>query len=89
MICDLLFPHVNVNYKSSIIEWFQQGGATIQSACEIITLLVHTFGDKILPIKRLVSWLFTSWDLTPLGSVLWGYMKSIVYADKPGTTCQL
>ncbi|GFV92715.1 hypothetical protein TNCV_1375651 [Trichonephila clavipes] len=48
-----------------------------------IDLLKDTFGDR--PISRFgpVNWPPTSCDLTPLDYFLWGYVKSLVYADKP------
>ncbi|GFW28905.1 uncharacterized protein TNCV_202281 [Trichonephila clavipes] len=50
--------------------WFQQDGATC--------LLKDTrFGP--------VNWPPRSCDLTPLDYFLWGYVKSLVYADKPQT----
>ncbi|GFT26664.1 uncharacterized protein TNCV_3604681 [Trichonephila clavipes] len=50
-----------------------------------IDLLKDTFGDR--PISRFgpVNWPPRSCDLTPLDYFLWGYVKSLVYADKPQT----
>ncbi|GFV09299.1 hypothetical protein TNCV_3313151 [Trichonephila clavipes] len=51
-----------------------------------IDLLKDTFGDRRL-ISRFgpVNWPPRSCDLTPLDYFLWGYVKSLVYADKPQT----
>ncbi|GFV88942.1 DUF4817 domain-containing protein [Trichonephila clavipes] len=61
---------------------------TLQSmviAHATIDLLKDTFGDR--PISRFgpVNCPPSSCDLTPLHYLLWGYVKSLVYADKPPT----
>ncbi|GFV77008.1 uncharacterized protein TNCV_690781 [Trichonephila clavipes] len=63
--------------------WFQQDGATCHTARATIDLLKDTFGDRL--ISRFVNWPPRSCDLTPLDYFLWGYVKSLVYADKPQT----
>ncbi|GFX80013.1 mariner Mos1 transposase [Trichonephila clavipes] len=65
--------------------WLQQDGATCHTARATIDLLKDTFGDH--PISRFgpVNWPPRSCDLTPLDYFLWGYVKSLVYADKPQT----
>ncbi|GFY31156.1 transposable element Tc3 transposase [Trichonephila clavipes] len=63
--------------------WFQQDGATCHTARATIDLLKDTFGDRL--ISRPVNWPPRSCDLTPLDYFLWGYVKSLVYADKPQT----
>ncbi|GFV90647.1 transposase [Trichonephila clavipes] len=64
---------------------FQQDGATCHTARATIDLLKDTFGDHLIsrfgPVKRPPR----SCDLTPLDYFLWGYVKSLVYADKPQT----
>ncbi|GFX05585.1 putative DD41D transposase [Trichonephila clavipes] len=45
----------------------------------------HTFGDRLISRFGPVNWLPISCDLTPLDYFLWGYVKSLVYADKPQT----
>ncbi|GFV07592.1 putative LOC100569746 [Trichonephila clavipes] len=44
-----------------------------------------TFGDRLISRFGPVNWPPRSWDLTPLDYFLWGYVKSLVYADKPQT----
>ncbi|GFV80833.1 transposable element Tc3 transposase [Trichonephila clavipes] len=44
-----------------------------------------TFGDRLISRFGPVNWPLRSWDLTPLDYFLWGYVKSLVYADKPRT----
>ncbi|GBP08000.1 hypothetical protein EVAR_71286_1 [Eumeta japonica] len=44
-----------------------------------------TFGDSLLSHFGSVNWPPTFCDVTPLDYFLWGYIKSLVYADKPQT----
>ncbi|GFX96632.1 uncharacterized protein TNCV_244191 [Trichonephila clavipes] len=50
-----------------------------------IDLLKDTFGDRLISRFRPVNWPPRSCVLTPLDYFLWGYVKSLVYADKPQT----
>ncbi|GFS57503.1 putative DD41D transposase [Trichonephila clavipes] len=68
---------------------FQQDGATCHTARATIDLLKDTFGDRLISRFRPVNWPPRSCDLTPLDYFLWGYVKSLVYADKPQTLDQL
>ncbi|GFV13784.1 putative transposable element [Trichonephila clavipes] len=65
--------------------WFQQDGATCHTARATIDLLKDTFGDRLISRFGLVNWPPRSCDLTPLDYFLLGYVKSLVYADKPQT----
>ncbi|GFX54215.1 hypothetical protein TNCV_2338491 [Trichonephila clavipes] len=65
--------------------WFQQDGATCHTARATIDLLKDTFGDRLISRFGPVNWPPRSCDLTPLEYFLWGYVKSLVYADKPQT----
>ncbi|GFW06024.1 putative LOC100569746 [Trichonephila clavipes] len=65
--------------------WFQQDGATCHTARATIDLLKDTLGDRLILRFGPVNWLPRSYDLTPLDYFLWGYVKSLVYADKPQT----
>ncbi|GFW61745.1 putative DD41D transposase [Trichonephila clavipes] len=65
--------------------WFQQDGATCHTAHATIDLLKYTFGDRLISRFGPVNWPPRSCDLTPLDYFLWGYVKSLVYADKPQT----
>ncbi|GFY02111.1 DUF4817 domain-containing protein [Trichonephila clavipes] len=64
---------------------FQQDGATCHTARATIDLLKDTFGDHLISRFGPVNWPPRSCDLTPLDYFLWGYVKSLVYADKPQT----
>ncbi|GFV77369.1 uncharacterized protein TNCV_2406881 [Trichonephila clavipes] len=48
-----------------------------------IDLLKDTFGDRLISRFGPVNWPPRSCDLTRLDYFLWGYVKSLVYADKP------
>ncbi|GFX50016.1 hypothetical protein TNCV_2375051 [Trichonephila clavipes] len=50
-----------------------------------IDLLKDTFGDRLISRFGPVNWPPRSCDLTPLDYFLWGYVESLVYADKPQT----
>ncbi|GFV65646.1 DUF4817 domain-containing protein [Trichonephila clavipes] len=50
-----------------------------------IDLLKDTFGDRLISRFGPVNWPPRFCDLTPLDYFLWGYVKSLVYADKPQT----
>ncbi|GFV39510.1 transposable element Tcb1 transposase [Trichonephila clavipes] len=64
---------------------FQHDGATCHTARATIDLLKDTFGDHLISRFGPVNWPPRSCDLTPLDYFLWGYVKSLVYADKPQT----
>ncbi|GFV14618.1 putative LOC100569746 [Trichonephila clavipes] len=53
------------------------------SSCATIDLLKDTFGDRLISRFGPVNWPPRSCDSTPLDYFLWGYVKSLVYADKP------
>ncbi|GFV08118.1 transposable element Tc3 transposase [Trichonephila clavipes] len=65
--------------------WFQQDGATCHTARATIDLLKDTLTDRLISRFGPVNWPPRSCDLTPLDYFLWGYVKSLVYADKPQT----
>lgn len=69
--------------------WFQQDGATSHTAHVTIDLLKQTFGERLISRNGPVDWPPRSCDLTPLDFFLWGYVKSLVYANKPTTLQEL
>ncbi|GFT34555.1 uncharacterized protein TNCV_4125131 [Trichonephila clavipes] len=83
MITNFFIPELN-NYDVQEL-WFQQDGATCHTARATIDLLKDTFGDRLISGFGPVNWPPRSCDLTPLDYFLWGYVKSLVYADKPQT----
>ncbi|GFX28172.1 uncharacterized protein TNCV_424991 [Trichonephila clavipes] len=62
--------------------WFQQDGTACHTARATIDLLKDTFGDRLISRFGPLNWPPRSCDLTPLDYFLWGYVKSLVYADK-------
>ncbi|GFV60970.1 putative LOC100569746 [Trichonephila clavipes] len=61
------------------------GVKLIHKSRAIIDLLKDTFGDRLSSRFGPVNWPPRSYDLTQLDYFLWGYVKSLVYADKPQT----
>ncbi|GFV42245.1 uncharacterized protein TNCV_3164761 [Trichonephila clavipes] len=83
MITNCFIPELNNHDVQEL--WFQQDGATCHTARATIHLLKDTFGDRLISRFGPVNWPPRSCDLTPLDYFLWGYVKSLVYADKPQT----
>ncbi|GFX34955.1 DUF4817 domain-containing protein [Trichonephila clavipes] len=83
MITNFFIPELNNHDVQEL--WFQQDGATCHTARATIDLLKDTFGDRLIARFGPAYWPPRSCDLTPLDYFLWGYVKSLVYADKPQT----
>ncbi|GFT82918.1 transposable element Tcb1 transposase [Trichonephila clavipes] len=83
MITNFFFPELNNHDVQEL--WFQQDGATCHTARATIDLLKDTLGDRLISRFGPLNWPPRSCDLTPLDYFLWGYVKSLVYADKPQT----
>ncbi|GFS77246.1 uncharacterized protein TNCV_3758341 [Trichonephila clavipes] len=83
MITNFFIPELNNHDVQEL--WFQQDGATCHTARATIDLLKDTFSDHLISRFGPVNWPPRSCDLTPLDYFLWGYVKSLVYADKPQT----
>ncbi|GFX41867.1 putative transposable element [Trichonephila clavipes] len=83
MITNFFIPELNNHDVQEL--WFQQDGATCHTARATIDLLKDTFGDRLISRFGPVNWPPRSCDLAPLDYFLWGYVKSLVYADKPQT----
>ncbi|GFV98122.1 thyroid receptor-interacting protein 11 [Trichonephila clavipes] len=83
MITNFFIPELNNHNVQEL--WFQQDSATCHTARATIDLLKDTFGDRLISRFGPVNWPLRSCDLTPLDYFLWGYVKSLVYADKPQT----
>ncbi|GFT67802.1 hypothetical protein TNCV_271901 [Trichonephila clavipes] len=87
VITNFFIPELNNHDVQEL--WFQQDGATCHTARATIDLLKDTFGDRLISRFGPVNWPPRSCDLTPLDYFLWGYVKSLVYADKPQTLYHL
>ncbi|GFX56466.1 uncharacterized protein TNCV_74121 [Trichonephila clavipes] len=83
MITNFFIPELNNHDVQEL--WFQQDGATCLTTRPTIDLLKDTFGDRLISCFGPVNWPPRSCDLTPLDYFLWGYVKALVYADKPHT----
>ncbi|GFX75531.1 hypothetical protein TNCV_4714381 [Trichonephila clavipes] len=80
MITNFFIPELNNHDVQEL--WFQQDGATCHKARATIDLLKDTFGDRLISRFGPVN---LPPRLTPLDYFLRGYVKSLVYADKPQT----
>ncbi|GFY51998.1 putative DD41D transposase [Trichonephila inaurata madagascariensis] len=69
--------------------WFQQDGTTSHTAHGTIDLLKNKFDERVTSRNGPVDWPPRSCDLTPLHFFLWGYVKSLVYVNKPTTLEEL
>ncbi|XP_073819568.1 uncharacterized protein [Musca autumnalis] len=87
MITDYFVPELDGMNVDEL--WFQQDGATCHTAHVTIDLLKETFNECIISRNGPVNWPPRSCDLTPLDYFLWGYVKSLVYANKPETLGEL
>ncbi|GFW36625.1 DUF4817 domain-containing protein [Trichonephila clavipes] len=83
MITNFCIPGINNHDVQEL--WFRQDGATCHTARATIDLLKDTFGDHLISRFGPVNWPPRFCDLTPLDYFLYGYVKSLVYADKPQT----
>ncbi|GFX54430.1 uncharacterized protein TNCV_3825291 [Trichonephila clavipes] len=81
MITNFFIPELDNHDFQEL--WFQQNGTTCHTARATIDLLKYTFGDRLISRFGPVNWLSRPCDLTPLNYFLRGYVKSLVYADKP------
>ncbi|GFW64566.1 uncharacterized protein TNCV_3513881 [Trichonephila clavipes] len=78
MITNFFIPELNNHDVQEL--WFHQDGVT----CHTVRATIDLLKDTILRFGP-VNWPPRSCDLTPLDYFLWGYVKSLVYADKPQT----
>ncbi|GFX90810.1 uncharacterized protein TNCV_3166411 [Trichonephila clavipes] len=83
MITNFFIPELNNHDVQEL--WFRKDGETCPTARATIDLLKDMLGDRLISRFGSVNWPPRSCDLTPLDYFLWGYVKSLVYADKPQT----
>ncbi|GFT87869.1 transposable element Tc3 transposase [Trichonephila clavipes] len=81
IITNFFIPELNNHDVQEL--WFQQDGATCHTARATIDSLKDTLGDRLISRFEPVNWPPRSCYLTPLDYFLWGYVKSLVYVDKP------
>lgn len=87
MITDYFWPELEDMDLTNM--WFQHDGATSHTAHVTIDLLKSNFDERVISRNGPVDWPPRSCDLTPLDFFLWGYVKSLVYANKPTTLEEL
>ncbi|GFX31160.1 transposable element Tc3 transposase [Trichonephila clavipes] len=83
MITNFFIPELNNHDVQEL--GFKQDDATCHTARATIDLLKDTLGDRLISRFGPVNWPPRSCDLVPLDYFLWGYVKSLVHADKPQT----
>ena len=70
--------------------WFQQDRTTCHTSCDTVNLMKEKFEGLIISRNEDISYTPRSCDLKPLDYFLfWGYVKSLVYADKSQTVTHL
>lgn len=69
--------------------WFQQDGATCHTSNESMAAVTELFANKVISRRGTIEWPPRSPDLSPLDYYLWGYLKSVVYENKPTTLMAL
>ncbi|GFV19937.1 uncharacterized protein TNCV_3578971, partial [Trichonephila clavipes] len=77
------FPKLNNHDVQEL--WFQQDGATCHTARATIDLLKDTFGDRLISRFGPANWPPRSCGFNTARLFSVGYVKSLVYADKPQT----
>lgn len=65
--------------------YFQQDGAPCHIASAKIVLVEEKFGEHLISKIASIPWPPRACDLAPLDYFLWGYVKSLVYANDPQT----
>lgn len=65
--------------------WFQQDGAPAHFARQVRNFLDVTYGQQWIGRGGPVNWPPCSPDLTSPDFYLWGYLKNVVYAERPTT----
>ncbi|KAL4130992.1 hypothetical protein QTP88_008352 [Uroleucon formosanum] len=63
--------------------FFQQDGAPAHNAIIVRRHLDQIFPNRWIGTFDVIPWPARSPDLTPLDFFLWGYLKTVVYADSP------
>ncbi|GFW48540.1 uncharacterized protein TNCV_1110991 [Trichonephila clavipes] len=71
--------------QNSLMKIGNNGNLVLGPFDESTPRLKDTFGNRLISRFGPVNWPPRSCDLTPLDYFLWGYVKSLVYADKPQT----
>ena len=81
MINEYFLPTVNQMGVENV--WFQQDGAMAHTARASITVLRQNFPGYLISSRGDLHWPAQSPDFSPCDCFLWGYLKSILYNDRP------
>jgi len=65
--------------------WFQQDGATAHTSRRSLSILREMFPGHLISLRGDIGWPVRSPDLSSCDFFLWGYLKAMVYARRPGT----
>jgi len=84
MLNDFLWPQIKRKRM-----YFQQDGASPHYATEVRKWLDEKLPDRWLGRRGPIEWPARSPDLAPCDFFLWGYLKDIVYRERPATIEQL
>ena len=84
MLKDFLWPQVKTRRML-----FQQDGASAHYAAVVRNWLDEKFPNRWIGRRGPIEWPARSPDLSPPDFFLWGYLKDIVYRDRPATIQQL
>ena len=84
MLNEFLFTKIDEEEDIGNI-WFQQDGATSQTAEATLDVLRPVFKDHTISRRAHVIWPPRSCNLTPLDCYLWVAVKGKCNADKPET----
>lgn len=79
----------NVNLVTRQRMWFQQDGAPPHFARVVRDHLNTAFESRWIGRGGYIQWPPRSPDLTPLDFYLWGYVKDVVYKNRPTTALDL
>jgi len=63
--------------------WFQQDGAMAHTARRSMNLLREHFPERLISLRGDLQWPAQLPDLAPCDFFLWGYIKSLMYTDRP------
>ena len=81
MIVDFFLPKLKEMNVGEV--WFQQDGATAHTARRSMNILREHFPERLISLRGDLQWPARSPDLAPCDFFLWGYLKSLVYTDRP------
>jgi hypothetical protein len=72
----------NLGYNVAEL-WFQQDGAPAHTANATLAMLEQKFEERVISKRAEVEWAPRSPDLSACDYFAWGFVKQLVYAEKP------